>query len=324
MGMDNTAPLERTAEDRKTALRQYFTRKQREYRHKLKSERGTLLEELAHLQNQLSEVPPAKLIASRDSKGENNHLQAVVDANTSLIYEMTSLLRDSQPRPTASISFVQPAHHYVTLMANSNARAQAKQWLVQQLYHNTDRFFHNFPAISLSEEFADCKAECTGPWIHTVKHCQAIWPNTVEEIKQLFLHPNSQALICGTYEFDVERDGNAVLTRGIFESKWSWHHLQGHFYEADRFVAVFRSLNNDETLQDREDPNFYSMEWLDVRRISSTHSVVRMLVHRTLLIEDAKELIKSLGTVVSPVIQLGLSRRCRHLKRNCNGSSYRK
>ncbi|KAG9399582.1 hypothetical protein AC1031_011970 [Aphanomyces cochlioides] len=87
--------------------------------------------------------------------------------------------------------------------------------------------------------------------------------------------------------------------RGICLAKWLWHILQGHFYEAGRFVAVLRSLNNDEAIQDHEDPNFYRMEWIDVRRISSTHSVVRLLVHRTELIDDFKEYMKHMGTVVT-------------------------
>ncbi|CAK4095064.1 unnamed protein product [Aphanomyces euteiches] len=310
------AAPERASEDRMTDRRQYFKRKQREYRHRLKYQQENLLEELTRLQNKLSTVIPVtrkcddgipswKEIASvlqgarKESKDEFNRLKVLVDANTLLIDEMTRFVQVYQPRPMAPLSFVHPVHQYVTLMANRNARTQAKQWLVQQLYHNTDLFFHNFPALHPSDEFVDCKAERTGRWIHTFKTCQATWPNTVEEIKQLFLHPKSQRVICGTDEFDIERDGNTILMRGICLAKWSWHILQGHFYEAGRFVAVLRSLNNDEAIQDHEDPDFYRMEWIDVRQLSSTHSVVRLLVHRTELVEDFKEYMKLMGTVVT-------------------------
>ncbi|KAH9080802.1 hypothetical protein Ae201684P_012939 [Aphanomyces euteiches] len=144
-------------------------------------------------------------------------------------------------------------------MVNRNARVQAKQWLVQQLYHNTDRFFHNYPALHPSDDFIDCSAECTGPWVHTVNNCQFVWPHTVGDIEQLFLHPQSQEIICLTDE--LERDGNTLLVRCTFDQKHKWHLLQGHFSRADRFIAVHRSLNNDEAFQGREDPNFYDMEW---------------------------------------------------------------
>ncbi|CAK4095094.1 unnamed protein product [Aphanomyces euteiches] len=197
----------------------------------------------------------------------------------------------------ATLSFVHPAHHYVTLMVNRNARVQAKQWLVQQLYHNTDRFFHNYPALHPSDDFIDCSAECTGPWVHTVNNCQFVWPHTVGDIEQLFLHPQSQEIICLTDEYELERDGNTLLVRCTFDQKHKWHLLQGHFSRADRFIAVHRSLNNDEAFQGREDPNFYDMEWIDVRQISSTHSVLRVLILRSMLLEDLKGFAKEVGKI---------------------------
>ncbi|KAF0739232.1 hypothetical protein Ae201684P_012930 [Aphanomyces euteiches] len=296
------------------AQRQYFRCKQREYRHRLKCKRSNLLQELAYLQGVLSNFPPARHIsedgmlswkviawvlkeARRDSKDEYNHLQDLVDTNTSLIYEMTRFLQVCQPRPMTSLASMQPIHQYVTLMANGNARVQAKPWLVQQLYHNTDRFFHNFPALSISEEFIDCTAECAGPWVHTVDACQFAWPHTVGDIKKLFAHPHSQEIICLTDEYDLERDGNTLLARGIIDQKYPWHLLQGHFYEADRFIAVHRSLNNDEAFQGREDPNIHDIEWVDVRQISSTHSIVRVLVHRSMLLEDMEIFAKDVGKI---------------------------
>ncbi|KAH9112487.1 hypothetical protein AeMF1_013192 [Aphanomyces euteiches] len=182
-------------------------------------------------------------------------------------------------------------------MVNRNARVQAKQWLVQQLYHNTDRFFHNYPALHPSDDFIDCTAECTGPWVHTVNNCQFVWPHTVGDIEQLFLHPQSQEIICLTDEYELERDGNTLLVRCTFDQKHKWHLLQGHFSRADRFIAVHRSLNNDEAFQGREDPNFYDMEWIDVRQISSTHSVLRVLIHRSMLLEDLKGFAKEVGKI---------------------------
>ncbi|CAK4747564.1 unnamed protein product, partial [Aphanomyces euteiches] len=169
------------------------------------------------------------------------------------------------------------------------------QWLVQQLYHNTERAFSTFPALSLTDDFVDCTAEFAGPWVHTVESCQVVWPNTVAEIKQLFHQPQSQKFIC----FTDEREGNTLLARGIVDEKYPWHLLQGHFYEADRFVAVHRSLNDDEAFQGREDPNFHDVEWIDVRQISPSHSVVRVLAHRTMLMDEFRDFAKDMGTVIT-------------------------
>ncbi|KAH9088449.1 hypothetical protein LEN26_019497 [Aphanomyces euteiches] len=209
--------------------------------------------------------------ASRDSKETLRKLQSRVDAKKSLIHEMIRFLRACQPH---SLYFVCAALHYhVTLTANSEARVHAKQWLVQQLYHNTERAFSTFPALSLTDDFVDCTAEFAGPWVHTVESCQVVWPNTVAEIKQLFHQPQSQKFICFTDE--------------------------GHFYEADRFVAVHRSLNDDEAFQGREDPNFHDVEWIDVRQISPSHSVVRVLAHRTMLMDEFRDFAKDMGTVIT-------------------------
>ncbi|KAG9399583.1 hypothetical protein AC1031_011971 [Aphanomyces cochlioides] len=99
---------------------------------------------------------------SRNSKDKHANLQALVDANSALIYDMTRFLRACQPRPTASITFEQPVHRHVTLVAQREARVQAKQWLVQQLYHNTDRAFSDFPALDNYDVFVETSAKCSG------------------------------------------------------------------------------------------------------------------------------------------------------------------
>ncbi|KAF0739228.1 hypothetical protein Ae201684_005149 [Aphanomyces euteiches] len=216
-----------------------------------------------------------------------------------LIYEMVRFLQACLPRPMASISCIQPLYHHITLTANAEARWHAKQWLVQQLYYNTDRAFSTFPALDASDEFVECTAECAGPWIHISESCQVTWPYALEDIKQLFLHPDSQKLICFADELDVERDGNTVLARRMLEEKYPWHLLQGHFHEADRFIFVIRHLNSDEAGPSHGNPNFHEMEWIDVRRISPTRSVLRFLWHKTMLINFAKVFAKDMGVDIS-------------------------
>ncbi|KAH9080708.1 hypothetical protein Ae201684P_012849 [Aphanomyces euteiches] len=61
---------------------------------------------------------------------------------------------------------------------------------------------------------------------------------------------------------------------------YPWHLLQGHFHEADRFIVVMRHLNYDEAGPSFGNPNFHEMEWIDVRRVAPTRSIVRFLGHR--------------------------------------------
>ncbi|KAH9112483.1 hypothetical protein AeMF1_013188 [Aphanomyces euteiches] len=260
------------------ARRKYFQCKQREYRHRLKNERAGLLEALARMQSQLSKLPPTKLVSddgklswkvvaavfqeeSKQSKENLHHLQDLVDSNSSLIFEIMRFLRACKPRPGPIISEEQPMNYNVTLMANGAARLHAKQWLVQQLYHNTSQIFHNFPVTDASDEFTQIRAECSGPWVHIVERTQVLFPYPLEDIKRFFLHPQSQEIICLTDEIDVERDGNTVLAHGRFNDAVGWHLLQGHFFEADRFVVVHRHIYDDEAVEGSGDPDYHEMEW---------------------------------------------------------------
>ncbi|CAK4095090.1 unnamed protein product, partial [Aphanomyces euteiches] len=171
---------------------------------------------------------------SNISMDKFERLRAHIDTNEVLISEMTRFVRACQPRPIYSIADVQTLHHHVTLLSNGEARVQAKQWLVQQLYHNTDRAFSDFPALDNYDVFVEAKSKCSGRWVNAVETCQVVWPYSLEVIKQ---------------------------ARGLYDEKYPWHTLRGHFHEADRFVAVQRSLNHDEAFEDLDDLNYHDMEW---------------------------------------------------------------
>ncbi|KAH9080722.1 hypothetical protein Ae201684P_012862 [Aphanomyces euteiches] len=189
-------------------------------------------------------------------------LRAHIDTNEVLISEMTRFVRACQPRPIYSIADVQTLHHHVTLLSNGEARVQAKQWLVQQLYHNTDRAFSDFPALDNYDVFVEAKSKCSGRWVNAVETCQVVWPYSLEVIKQVFLLPQSQNILCNADNVPAAVPCSWVsLARGLYDEKYPWHTLRGHFHEADRFVAVQRSLNHDEAFEDLDDLNYHDMEW---------------------------------------------------------------
>ncbi|CAK4133726.1 unnamed protein product [Aphanomyces euteiches] len=196
----------------------------------------------------------------------------------------------------AAIADVQPIHYHVTLVSRGDARLHAKQWLVEQLYYNTERVFHTFPDVDAADNFVNCSAKCAGPWLHMVEMCQASWPNSLDEIKRLFLDPASQKIICIDEKLEMERDGNTRLAHSPADEQFPWYILQGHFYDADRFVAVFRHLNDDEASDNpASHPDYYEMKWVVVHRISESKCVVRMLGYRTMLLDGMIAFAKNFG-----------------------------
>ncbi|CAK4700000.1 hypothetical protein LEN26_011876 [Aphanomyces euteiches] len=289
------------AETAVAAQRKYFRNKQREHRNRLKSEQVRLLEEIAHLQAQANNLPSTSLVcedgllswkiiasvfkdASRLALARKTHLEDLVASEMSLIQAMFGFLASYRPRPNSAIALSTPLHHYLTLVAHREARIQAKQWLVQQLYYNTERAFHNFPAIDSTDEFYKCTAELADPWINSFESCQAIWPHSFQDIKQMFLDGRCQDILCSQTKMEIERDGNTLLARSVPGAKYPWQEIQGHFHEADRFIVVIRYLNDDEAFEGHEDAEFHEMRWIDIRRLSPTRSLVRIVKHRAMLI----------------------------------------
>ncbi|CAK4138334.1 unnamed protein product [Aphanomyces euteiches] len=129
-----------------------------------------------------------------------------------------------------------------------------------------------------------------------VEMCQASWPNSLDEIKRLFLDPASQKIICIDEKLEMERDGNTRLAHSPADEQFPWYILQGHFYDADRFVAVFRHLNDDEASDNpASHPDYYEMKWVVVHRISESKCVVRMLGYRTMLLDGMIAFAKNFG-----------------------------
>ncbi|CAK4506756.1 unnamed protein product [Aphanomyces euteiches] len=295
-----------TPDDAQLARRQYFQKKQREYRRRVKSKHRTLLEDFARFQNHAANRRTGDLVdyngmlswkvvasvfreASGDAKKKKTYLRDLTDANLALIYEMMRFLRACRPRPIASLSNAPPLHQHATLLAKGEARAHSKRWLAQQLYYNTDRFFDNFPAVDASDEFVDCNAECAGPWVNSIETCQVTWPFSVEEVKEHFVRPEHQTSVCDHANAGFERDGNTVVTYGLDDDNDPWHYLHGYFYEADRFVVIFRRIHDDEAHLGPGDPDIHEFQWIDIRRLSATRSLVRFLTHRSNLLEDLRE-----------------------------------
>ncbi|KAH9088463.1 hypothetical protein LEN26_019511 [Aphanomyces euteiches] len=309
MGVDVKAASGRTVDPR----REHNLGVQREYRRKRKNERIQLLNELAALQIRASTFTPGELVdqdgklswrvvasvfqeESRRSKDKLHGLRDLVHANTSLILEMTRFLEACQPRSLAEIVAPCVSARFPPCTRRSSSTSETVA--CPAALHNTDRAFNHFPRLDDSNEFIQCNAECTGEWINMIEGFQATWPHALEDIKQFFTAPESQSIICFSDEIDVERDGNTVLAARIFEEKYPWHLLQGHFHEADRFIVVMRHLNYDEAGPSFGNPNFHEMEWIDVRRVAPTCSIVRFLGHRTMQVEFVREFAQDLGTTI--------------------------
>ncbi|KAH9096611.1 hypothetical protein Ae201684P_013277 [Aphanomyces euteiches] len=185
--------------------------------------------------------------------------------------EHQSLLKETRARETllkAMQRFVSlnlhlepegPVRHWhpATLLEHPQARKLGKEWLTQQLYHNKDSRFQLFACAWMDEEVygvdVDISNDCT-----TYNHTETL----------IFKDPT---------QISIETTENTKLYRKISADGSFFNILQGNFVEADRFVMVFRQVENDETFNSDSYRQRHSMAWMDVRPLSETHVVYRSI-----------------------------------------------
>ncbi|RLN99190.1 hypothetical protein DYB28_012679 [Aphanomyces astaci] len=125
------------------------------------------------------------------------------------------------------------------------------------MYHNMHEPFALLPAVRSDEDFFqfDLDASGDGDPITGVERMQFTWPGTVEE----------------------ETTSNTRLFHTTTPSGVYVNSLQGHFVEADRFILVIQEVETDEA--HLGDPLHIQQQYLstEVRQVSPTHILVRMV-----------------------------------------------
>ncbi|ETV78776.1 hypothetical protein H257_07608 [Aphanomyces astaci] len=283
--------------------RQYFREKQREYRRKMIADGATFKAQCVHLQSVLvrlqtarpqsttpreaSDGPLSWHSIAKVFKGEAHRVLTDRQSLVAQIQELQSLTKFMQrfvminiPPPMSRSNAWQNA----ILEADPSARNLAKEWLTQQMYHNMHEAFALLPAVSYDDDFFqfDIQAshENDDPFTLT-EQLQFTWPGTVQMFRRL-VETNMQAVhFTKNVEMVVEektsntRMFHTITPEGIFVNS-----LERYFVEANRFVVVMRQVEHDEAhLCDTLHKQRHGMSWTEVRQVSPTHILMRIVSH---------------------------------------------
>ncbi|KAF0696910.1 Aste57867_12371 [Aphanomyces stellatus] len=291
--MVNASSASGNAQDR----REYFRMKQQEHRRKVSNERRSLSKELVALEAQVRNISS---IQCRETKGEkkgaemlpwqvvahvfraatgrskttHNDLTRQTAITSARIHELMRFLQDCRPSPMPSLLTFLPTMQYVTLPAHPETRLTAKQWLTQQLYHNTDRVFASFPHDH-------------DVFVHTEVHVADASHIEITEMFQVIVDLPLHLIVQGFYtniptrvpEIDhSEGDGNTQNYRSrCMQPNAYLNVLEGHFHEANRCVLVARYIQDDETCARPSHIDArYSLQWMDSRQVNANQTLVRV------------------------------------------------
>ncbi|KAF0719248.1 Aste57867_1171 [Aphanomyces stellatus] len=271
-------------DDVKLKKRAYIRHMMRMYRHEAKEELAELTAVVPVLESQLERLHSRK---RRRRLIPSPPLDDEVDSNTILSWkDMALALRDDNHTMAADARFLHtridnlksifhrmqiwvavqesiprapPAAastwRNVTLFGDPSTRFFGKTWIVEQLYHNSDRMFqhHGFPAIadgiieSIDVEVVDNAAHCV--------------------LCRQFDETLSRAAICALYRTHLcamlmvdglravrrtnvhtEVAGNTILHRMTTHHGETIHLLAGEFHDEDRSVFVAQQVLDDQAM----------------------------------------------------------------------------
>ncbi|ETV65437.1 hypothetical protein, variant 1 [Aphanomyces astaci] len=263
----NSTDAALTTVDNTLARRRYFREKQRNYRRKVNVDVAIVEAELAHLQS-IRDILQASMPPSIAPREASDGLLSWYSIATVLKREVRRVLMDRQPliRQTQRYQYLTKAmQRFVmmsipspmsrsntwqnaTLAAEPSARYLGKEWLMQQMYHNTRQALALLPAMTCDDEFFQFDLQVSDQHDDLfMERIQCIFPGTLASFRR-FVKSNRMRdmLFKGPQDVIEERTSNtrlfhSITTRGAFANI-----LQGHFFEADRFIMVMRQVDDDE------------------------------------------------------------------------------
>ncbi|KAF0696911.1 Aste57867_12372 [Aphanomyces stellatus] len=253
----------------------------RKYRQKKRDERAFLLRQLADMEAHVRATSPPCPEALQDTngvlswqviaqvfraasgraKGTHKDLIEKTVATSTAIHNLMRFLEACHPCPMPSLSTSLPTMQFVTLPANAEARTTAKQWLTQQLYHNTDRAFSLFPHDH--DLFVQTEIMLAESHVEITERSQIVVDLPLSTLIRIYF-TNAHRRWLPVSKIDcVEIDGN---TRKYHSSSvpagMYFNVLEGHFHEAERCVLVIRYLQDDDRFERMEGSTMpFSLQW---------------------------------------------------------------
>ncbi|KAF0700844.1 Aste57867_8643 [Aphanomyces stellatus] len=260
------------------------------------------------------EIAKALQDDTRDSEHRRRDLQAQLERHTRLLRDMQLWVESNTPLETSILDPATPTWRNVTLLANPDSRRLGKEWILQHMFHHTDRIFydHGLPPLDSPEEiplefnvqFTDAAtftAVFRSQWSHEASLDYAIGHFYMSLLPvQAYIVHYTPALPLVLTEIDARTRQFALATpRGEFINI-----LCGEFRTAERCVFVVQQIQDDEaiptSLAHRQRRR---MLWHDIhqlpggiikRRIVSLHSQAVDAHGRSDLREDALDYAISL------------------------------
>ncbi|KAF0700849.1 Aste57867_8648 [Aphanomyces stellatus] len=339
---DPSAAAPPAKRDKNARRRSYFKEIRRAYRQDEKNERLALLEQITELEKVLGPLAlsagddkkkdeanmlPWKDIAhalhddARDVSSQQVALKTQVKdvqmlvwemrqwvaANTALRVRQSSILLCLSRGMQRTLDNQVPTWRNVTLLANPTSRRLGKEWITQQLYHNTDVIFqrYGFPAIDSGETIADWDNQSivvdgcdftvyrrqveTGDSLadaiahidDTLLSVQSTLPTTARtsEVDDI-LTVGTHAAGCGQSKVEIE--GSTTLFALVTSRREYVNLLCGEFRSDRRCVFVLQQILDDETSRHPDYPQRNRMFWHDIQELPTGRTVTRSVAMHSL------------------------------------------
>ncbi|ETV65438.1 hypothetical protein, variant 2 [Aphanomyces astaci] len=200
----NSTDAALTTVDNTLARRRYFREKQRNYRRKVNVDVAIVEAELAHLQS-IRDILQASMPPSIAPREASDGLLSWYSIATVLKREVRRVLMDRQPliRQTQRYQYLTKAmQRFVmmsipspmsrsntwqnaTLAAEPSARYLGKEWLMQQMYHNTRQALALLPAMTCDDEFFQFDLQVSDQHDDLfMERIQCIFPGTLASFRR--------------------------------------------------------------------------------------------------------------------------------------------
>ncbi|CAK4073659.1 unnamed protein product [Aphanomyces euteiches] len=267
-------------------------REQRQREKEISAEYSILEAELARLERQLAPdlpgcISPDGMLSWQTVSSVFQRERIVSEINRQKLHRKTSglqrqivemmrLIRHEGPAWSLSPPFT--IFHYVTLCADPDSRTMAKEWLAQQMYHNTDRAFANIPQILLPNDEVDeiCFLD---PYVKFGSYSYDVFPYPLKTVVAEFRHHTNSIWQFDETSLKHETIHNTTLYQTVTKRNNYFTVLVGVFHEADRCVLVVRHIHDDETFPSAGLTQRHDMEWIDLRRLSESETIARSVSH---------------------------------------------
>ncbi|KAF0719753.1 Aste57867_825 [Aphanomyces stellatus] len=299
--MTTAAPVaDAVAHDEKLKRRKYMREMMRSYRKEHRNEVRFLEHHVRHLEEEMEKfMQKARKckVERRDTQGEEDGFMQWRDVaqglreaseksqadNNSLMRraaDSSSIVRDMQ-RWVASTLEIQRSPNAkcltwrnVSLLSNPLSRRLGKEWITQQMYHNTDRMFveYGFPDIRDDHAIYDLNLEFTSTCYQGVFRRQVTENIAFNAICAMYRQD-----LCTLFCLDgfrivdtrmvTEVTPNTSLHQIVNKNNEWISLLCGEFHERDRSIFVVQQIQDDEKHGDEQRHQRNRMIWTEIRQL---------------------------------------------------------